>query len=125
MVKRPPLNYSGIFYDSANLVDFKKWFEARILGGATTNPLILQKDGVLDLPKHISQMIKIAGPGFPISIELPDSDMSKPEMISLATKYHKKFPKKLTLHFYKVSAIYEHYFEPVSHPQSQTFPSCS
>ena len=97
MAKRQPLNSSGIFYDSANLGDFKKWFNARILGGATTNPLILQKEGVLNLPKHISRMIDISGPGFPISIEIPDTKMSKQDMVSLAMRYHKKFPKNVVI----------------------------
>jgi len=83
---------SGIFYDSANLEDFKKWFDAGILGGATTNPVILQKEGVLNVPEHISKMIDIAGKGFPISIEIPDSDMLKEEMIELALKYRERFP---------------------------------
>ena len=61
---------SGIFYDSANLEDFKKWFDAGILGGATTNPVILQKEGILDVPGHIKKMIEICGKDFPISIEI-------------------------------------------------------
>jgi transaldolase len=97
MAKRQPLNSSGIFYDSANLKDFKKWFDSGILGGATTNPLILQKEGILNLPKHISSMVDIAGPGFPISIEIPDSEMSVQDMIALALKYQKKFPKNAVI----------------------------
>lgn len=92
MKERQPLNSSGIFYDSANLVDFKKWFDAGILGGATTNPLILQKEGILNIPEHISKMIGISGKDFPISIEVPDSEMQKEDMIELALKYQKKFP---------------------------------
>ncbi len=86
------MNSSGIFYDSANLDDFKKWFATGILGGATTNPVILQKDGVLDVPGHIKKMIEISGEGFPISIELPDSTMTKKEMIELARQYQGTFP---------------------------------
>ncbi len=97
MAKRLPLNSSGIFYDSADLAGFKKWFDAKILGGATTNPLILQKDGVLDLPKHLAKMVEICGPGFPISIELPDSAMSEQEMVKLALQYHKKFPNNAVI----------------------------
>jgi len=63
---------SGIFYDSADLEGLKKWFNTHILGGATTNPLILQKEGILNIPDHISKMIKIVGKDFPISIEIPD-----------------------------------------------------
>src|SRR3990167_7462196 len=62
---------SGIFYDSANLEGFKKWFDTGILGGATTNPVILQKEGIL---------------------EIPDSDMSKGEMVDLALRYRDRFP---------------------------------
>src|SRR3989344_4505444 len=56
MTERQPLNSSGIFYDSADLEAFKKWFDAKILGGATTNPLILEKEGILNLPEHISRI---------------------------------------------------------------------
>ncbi len=94
---RQPISSSGIFFDSSNLDEFKRWFSARILGGATTNPLILQKEGVLDLPAHVSKMIKICGQGFPISIELPDSAMSKQEMMDLALKYHNKFPNNAVI----------------------------
>src|SRR3970040_2456095 len=102
MAKRQPLNSSGIFYDSANLGDFKKWFNARILGGATTNPLILQKEGVLNLPKHISRMIDISGPGFPISIEIPDTKMSKQDMVSLVMRSHKNFPKNVIINMLRI-----------------------
>jgi transaldolase len=83
---------SGIFYDSANLVDFKKWFDAGILGGVTTNPVILQKEGVFNIPEHISKMIDICGINFPISIEIPDSTWSIGQMVDLARLYNKKFP---------------------------------
>lgn len=92
MRERQPLNSSGIFFDSANLAEFKRWFDARILGGATTNPLMLQKEGVLNLPEHISKMIEISGPGFPISIGIPDSEMSQDAMLDLARRYRDRFP---------------------------------
>src|SRR3989344_4830755 len=92
MTERQPLNSSGIFYDSADLEAFKKWFDAKILGGATTNPLILEKEGILNLPEHISRVIDISGPDFPISIEIPDSEMPKEAMINLALKYRDRFP---------------------------------
>jgi len=88
---------SGIFYDSANLVEFKKWFDAGVLGGATTNPLILQKEGILNIPEHIGKMIKICGEGFPISIEIPDSTWTKEEMIELALKYRNMFPRNAVI----------------------------
>jgi transaldolase len=92
MAERKPLNSSGIFYDSADLKGLKKWFDARILGGATTNPLILQKEGIYNIPGHIAKMVAITGKKFPISIEIPDSDMTQNEMLNLAKKYAKRFP---------------------------------
>ena len=88
---------SGIFYDSANLVDFKKWFDSGILGGATTNPLILQKEGIFNIPEHIERMIAICGDDFPISIEIPDSSWSKEEMIELGLKYFNMFPRNAVI----------------------------
>ena len=88
---------SGIFYDSANLVDFKKWFDAGILGGATTNPVILQKEGVFNIPEHVGKMIDICGDDFPISIEIPDSTWNKGEMIELASQYRDKFPRNAVI----------------------------
>lgn len=92
-LKRSPLSYSGIFFDSASLEQFKLWFRSGILGGATTNPVLLQKEKVLDVSSHIQKMVKIAGEDFPISIEIPDTKMSIEDMVNLAKKYQKKFPK--------------------------------
>jgi len=83
---------SGIFYDSANIEGLKKWYDAGVLGGATTNPVILQKEGVLDIPSHIDKMIAVTDKEFPISIEVPDSQMSKEEMITLSLRYRDRFP---------------------------------
>ena len=91
------MNKSGIFFDSADLNELKKWFSTGILGGATTNPVILQKDNVLDVPGHIQKMIDIVGRGFPISIEIPDSDMSREEMIKLAFDYNSEFPNNAVI----------------------------
>ncbi len=88
---------SGIFYDSANLDGLRSWYRTGVLGGATTNPVILQNDGVLDVPGHIQEMIDIVGEGFPISIEIPDSTMSAKEMINLAFDYHAKFPNNAVI----------------------------
>ena len=95
--ERKPLANSGIFFDSANLIELKKWYDTRILGGATTNPVILEKDGVFDIPQHIKKMIDIVGDGFPISIEIPDSRWSKDEMVELAIKYQQEFPNNAVI----------------------------
>lgn len=88
---------SGIFYDSANLSDFKKWYDSGIIGGATTNPVILQKEGIVDVNGHIEKMILICGPDFPISVEVPDSEMSKDKMIQVAGEYARRFPKNAVI----------------------------
>jgi transaldolase len=63
-----------------------------VLGGATTNPVILQKEGILDVPSHIEKMIEVTDEHFPISIEVPDSQAPKQEMIALALEYRRRFP---------------------------------
>lgn len=80
-----------IFYDSSDLDGLRKWLP--ILSGATTNPLILNRDGVTDIPAHITRMVEIVGSGFPISLEIPDTDMAEAEMLALAERYTQLFPK--------------------------------
>lgn len=82
---------SGIFLDSANLEELRNWYGTGILGGATTNPVILQKEGITNLPEHIQKMVNIVDPGFPISIELPDSEMPLIDMVELAEQYGDMF----------------------------------
>lgn len=85
------MNRSGWFLDSGDLSQIRNWQE--VIGGITTNQLILfEKEGIYDIPRHLTQMCEIVGPGFPISIELPDSKMDIEEMIDLAVKYHELFP---------------------------------
>jgi len=86
------MHSSGIFFDSADLTEFKKWFHTHILGGATTNPVILQKEGIFDIPTHVAKMIDICGKNFPISIEIPDTDMTVKEMLELGKRYYARFP---------------------------------
>lgn len=95
--ERRPLEYSGIFFDSANLKELKVWFDTKILGGVTTNPVILQKDGVYDISGHVRKMIDIVGDGFPISIEIPDSKWDKDKMIRVAMDYQEKFPNNAVI----------------------------
>jgi transaldolase len=52
----------------------------------------LQKEGILNIPKHIEKMIEICGLYFPISIEIPDSDMTEKEMMELSFEYARMFP---------------------------------
>jgi transaldolase len=88
---------TGIFYDSANLEGFKSWYDSGIIRGATTNPVILKKEGIIDVNGHIEKMIQICGPHFPISVEVPDSEMTKEEMLRIAFEYHLQFPKNAVI----------------------------
>lgn len=83
---------SGIYFDGADLDEFAKWRRTKILGGATTNPVILKESNVLDVPGHIQKMVEIAGQGFPISIEIPDTRMTAQEMVELGLRYKERFP---------------------------------
>ena len=87
-----------IFLDSSDLKELKMWFDAGVISGVTTNPVILQKEGVVDLCGHVQKMIDIVGAGFPISMEVPDSDMPKQDMIRLALQYHTMFPYLSLIH---------------------------
>ncbi len=88
---RSPMNRSGWFLDSGDLNQIRNWQE--VIGGITTNQLILfEKEGIYDIPGHLTKMCEIVGPGFPISIELPDSKMEAEEMVDLAVAYHELFP---------------------------------
>ena len=97
MTTRQPYNQSGIFFDSTNLVEFQKWINAKILGGATTNPLIAFKEGVTNFDATIAQMVRSAGPHFPISVEIPDTTLSIQEMVVFARKYHQQFPDNIVI----------------------------
>lgn len=97
MADRERMCYSGIFFDGADLEDFRKWVKTGILGGATTNPVILKDAQVFDVPSHIERMIAIAGRGFPISVEIPDTRMTVGEMVDLGKRYRDKFPDNVVV----------------------------
>jgi transaldolase len=88
---------SQIWLDSANLIELEKWFKSGMIGGVTTNPVILQKEGVTDLPEHIKKMIEISRLSFRISIEIPTSEMSVDEMVDFAVKYARMFPENAVI----------------------------
>jgi transaldolase len=92
---------SGIFYDSADINDFEKWLNTHILGGATTNPVLFEKAGVLDVVGHISRMVELSSnagqAGLPISVELPDADWPIEQMVELGLKYQERFPNNAVI----------------------------
>lgn len=88
---RRPMETSGWFLDSGDPEQVKKWLE--VIGGITTNQMILfKKEGIFNIPEHLKLLCQITGPDFPISVELPDSQASLEEMVSLAQRYHEMFP---------------------------------
>jgi len=96
--EREPLAYSGIFFDSPDLVFFSQWYETGILGGATLNPPSLKKAGVTNVEEHFEKMVNIVGQKpFPISVEIPDTDWPEEKMIELGLLYHKKFPENAVI----------------------------
>lgn len=89
--KRPPLNGSGYFLDSGDTEQIKKWQE--VIGGITTNQVILfQKQGIKNVPAHLTTMCEIVGDNFPISVELPDSNWPIEKMFDLAQRYRQSHP---------------------------------
>lgn len=92
MKDSPPLEYSGIFFDSPDLDLFTKWYRSGIIGGATLNPPSLRKGNVLNVEEHIEKMVQISHDKFPISIEIPDTDWPIVKMVQLGFRYHVKFP---------------------------------
>jgi transaldolase len=87
---------SGWFLDTGSLNEIKKWKE--VIGGITTNQLILfEKENIYNIPVHLKKVIKIVGPTFPISVELPDSNASIKEMINLASRYNDMFPDNIVI----------------------------
>jgi len=87
---KPNTNVTGHFLDSSRLAEIAKWRE--VITGVTTNPVILLKDGVTDVPGHIGKICQIVGGGFPVSVEVPYSQMSEDEMVELGKAYAQMFP---------------------------------
>src|SRR3989344_641500 len=81
---------TGHFLDSSKLNEIQKW--RPVITGLTTNPVILQKDGVVDIPAHLRLICQTVGPRFPVSVEIPDTQMSQEEMLGLAHEYVQQFP---------------------------------
>jgi transaldolase len=78
-----------IFLDSSDLGEIVKW--KPIISGVTTNPVILAKENVFDIPSHIQKIIDILGDDIPISIEVPDSTMTADEMVRVGCDYWGRF----------------------------------
>ncbi len=89
-ILRPEVNVSGHFLDSSDPEQIKRW--RAVLTGLTTNPVILLKDGVLDIPARLNEICQIVGPGFPVSVEIPSTKMTARQMVDLGVKYADAHP---------------------------------
>lgn len=93
---RTPLQGSGYFLDSGDLGEIKRWKE--VIGGITTNQLILfEKQGIQNVPAHLSSICEIVGDNFPVSVELPDSSWPIDKMFDLAMQYYEAHPSNTVI----------------------------
>lgn len=84
MLKQPRFIRS-IFIDSSDLEEIKKWNATGVIDGVTTNQYILLNDGIK--PGNFRRIIKEICREMkdkPVSIELPDSQLSEKEIIKEA-----------------------------------------
>lgn len=77
----------SIFIDSSNIDEIKQWHETGVIDGATTNQLIMLKDGVKSsqyekVIKAICKELK----GMPVSVELTDSTATPEAMVREAKR---------------------------------------
>ena len=83
------LKRTGYFIDTSELQPINDWRSA--INGVTTNPVILAKGGVLNVPERLGEICKIVGPGVPVSVEIPDTNLSELQMIEMARELHAQF----------------------------------
>ncbi len=73
-----------IFIDSADISEIRKWLEMGIVDGVTTNPSVMLKDGMYDVPKGAREIAGLIG-GRPLSVEVTTNDLA--EMLSQAREF--------------------------------------
>lgn len=79
----------SIFIDSSDVDEIKQWNDTGVIDGATTNQMIMLKDGVK--PKDYVKVIRTICRelvGMPVSVELTDSTASPEEMVREAKRIH-------------------------------------
>jgi len=75
-----------IFIDTANEKEIKKWMDACVVDGVTTNPSIMLKDGAYDVEAKAKEIAKLIHPR-PLSVEVDTNDHQ--EMLVQARKFVK------------------------------------
>lgn len=88
----------GIFLDSGDLKEVKRFMKMGIIHGVTTNPTILLRDGVKEVKKQAVEIAKIIHP-YPLSVEVTTN--RKDEMINQAQEFAKwaeNICVKITIH---------------------------
>ena len=73
-----------IFIDSADISEIRKWLEMGIVDGVTTNPSVMLKDGMYDVPKGAREIAGLIG-GRPLSVEVTTNNLA--EMLSQAREF--------------------------------------
>lgn len=77
----------SIFIDSSNIDEIREWHETGVIDGATTNQLIMLKDGIH--PSQYERVIKRICKelnGMPVSVELTDSTARPEAMVREAKR---------------------------------------
>jgi len=78
-----------IFVDSAKCTEIKKWVDAGIADGVTTNPSIMFKDCIVDIEKGAKDIARLINP-LPLSVEVTTND--RKEMIEQAEEFNSWAP---------------------------------
>ena len=63
----------NIFIDSANYEEIEKWLGQGVVDGATSNPTIMQKDGIEDVEEGARRICQLLG-NRPFSVEVTTND---------------------------------------------------
>jgi len=62
-----------IFLDTAQLAEIRNWLARGVIDGVTTNPSIMLKEGVLDVPTEVRRICAVLGER-PFSVEVTTND---------------------------------------------------
>lgn len=73
-----------IFIDTADTAEIRKWVQAGVVDGVTTNPSIMFKDGVYDAEAGAKEIAALVDPR-PLSVEVTTNDLD--EMIAQARRF--------------------------------------
>ncbi|MEA5504685.1 transaldolase family protein [Halotia wernerae UHCC 0503] len=61
-----------IFIDSCDIDSIQYWLDLGVGEGITTNPLLIKKQGIIDVDHQLKQIVNMAG-GYPVSIQITEN----------------------------------------------------